>query len=103
MGGDSDKQIDIADPFARQLMARYLARRKQDIERLRAALDAADYGSISVTGHKLLGSGAAYGLDRVSELGRDIETAAHHGDGHRLARLIDELSRYLAQIHIRHA
>jgi len=96
-----DKAIDVADPFARQLVARYLERRKQDLGKLRQALDDADFELVRVTGHNLFGSGATYGLEEVSRLGRELERAAEASDGPRIAGLIDELASFVQAVKIR--
>ena len=75
MNKGSDKQgkpIEIDDPFARQLMGKYLGHRKDDVDKLRRALAASDFDTIRITGHNLYGSGAAYGLDDISWLGASI-------------------------------
>ena len=101
MGSDSDKPIDISDPFARQLMARYLERRDTDIGNLRVALDDEDFDTIRVTGHNLFGSGSAYGLDEISRLGESIEKAAEQRDADALGNLISDLQAYLVGLKIR--
>ena len=82
-------------------MARYLERRKSDILDLRRALDGAEFATIQTTGHKLFGSGATYGLDMVSTLGRGIEEAAEARDSARLAELIGDLERFVRDVKIR--
>ena len=39
-------KVDIADPFARQLMARYLSHRQEDLSNMRAALASDDFDKI---------------------------------------------------------
>lgn len=101
MEDSSDNPIDIADPFARQLMARYLERRGSDIERLRGALDAGDFATIRTTGHNLYGSGATYGLAQISDLGKRIEAAAEARDSIGIGELIAELERFIAALNLR--
>ncbi|NNC77246.1 MAG: Hpt domain-containing protein [Woeseiaceae bacterium] len=100
MSSDSDKPIDISDPFARQLMARYLQRRDADISALRNALKETEFEKIRITGHNMFGSGAAYGLDEISRLGQNIEDAAEEGDSARLTGLISDLEHYLKALKI---
>ena len=90
MASDTDMPIDVVDPFARRLMARYLKRREADIGRLRLALGSADFDSIQTTGHKLLGSGAAYGLEKISHLGQRLETAALARDA-ETAQILEDI------------
>ena len=101
MGSDSDRPIDISDPFARQLMARYLERRDSDVGRLRDALRETEFETIRVTGHNLFGSGSAYGLDEISRLGERIEKAAERKDAGGIERLIADLETYLRDLKIR--
>lgn len=101
MSSDSEKPIDISDPFARQLMARYLERRDSDVRNLRDALNDANFETIRVTGHNLFGSGSAYGLDEISRLGQRIERAAEQQDTAGLEALISELEAFLGALEIR--
>lgn len=101
MGDERDKSIDVADPFARQLMARYLKRRQRDVELLNEALADSDFQTIENMGHKLSGSGSAYGLDTVSTLGRDIEEAARRNDAERIRRLLDDYSVFVTSVTLR--
>lgn len=82
-------------------MARYLKRRESDISDLRRALDAAEFETIRTTGHNLFGSGAAYGLEQISTLGRGIEEAAEARDSARIGELIGDLERFLKGLKIR--
>lgn len=91
----SDKTVEIADPFARQLMSRYLQRRREDIDRLRDALAAGDFEQIRTSGHNLYGSGSAYGLDEISTLGQKIENAALAQEPAELRARIDDLEALL--------
>lgn len=82
------KTMDIADPCARQLMARYLRNRQADLDELREALEADAFGRIRTTGHNLHGSGSAYGIDRISEIGASLESAARRQDRDAIRELI---------------
>ncbi len=93
-------KVDIADPFARQLMARYLSHRQEDLSNMRAALASDDFEQIKITGHNMHGSGSAYGLDRISELGRDIENAAIIRDATAVSGLINALENFVRTLSI---
>jgi HPt (histidine-containing phosphotransfer) domain-containing protein len=100
MTRSKDNTVVVSDPFARRLMVRYLDQRHGDIESLRAALVERDFESIRKKGHNLFGSGSAYGLDRVSELGADLEKTAEKGDGEAVAELIDLLDAYVRNVRV---
>ena len=94
------KPIEVSDPFARRLIGKYLSHRKDDIDRLRRALEESDFETIRVTGHNLYGSGSAYGLDDISSLGASIENAADAKDAERVSRLIDEMTDFLHKLRV---
>jgi len=95
MANETENAIDIADPFARRLIAKYVDRRKADIDSLRAALIDKRFDDIRLSGHNMSGSGSAYGLDRISEIGAGLEDAASNGDSMEVSRLLDDLDRFI--------
>lgn len=98
MTSQSGNPIEVTDPFARRLLARYLERRREDLIRLRSALSRDDFASIERTGHNLFGSGAAYGLQEISDLGADLEKAAQGKDSARIDCIVDALEAYVQQV-----
>jgi HPt (histidine-containing phosphotransfer) domain-containing protein len=62
-----------------------------DLEKLRAAISAADYATISTLGHQLKGSGAPYGFDEFSRIGSAIEQAAKTQDLEEARRQAQQL------------
>lgn len=100
MAKDTEKPIDTADPFARRLLSQYVERRKCDIETIRAALADGRFEDIRITGHNMSGTGAAYGLDKVSELGAGIERAAKAGQADQVEQVIAELEAYIATLRL---
>lgn len=95
MTDEEELSIDVSDPFARRLIFQYVMRRKADIDLLRSALADGRFSEIQVAGHNLSGSGGAYGLQRVSEIGTALEDAAKVRHTPQVTRLIDELDRYV--------
>lgn len=92
--------MEIADPFARRLVGKYLSHRKEDISKLQSALAESDFETIRLTGHNLYGSGSAYGLDEISYIGASIEKAAGDKDAGRIDCLIGELRNFLHKLHV---
>jgi len=88
------------DPQIADLLPDYIENRHRDVAALRAALPAGDFAALERIGHDMRGSGANYGLARISELGAEIEVAAKNGDGECLARVVDQLATYLEQVQI---
>lgn len=81
-------------------MVRYLGRREADLQSLRSALASQDFDSIRTKGHNLFGSGSAYGLDRISELGADLERAAKKRNAQSIGELIDMLEAFIRNVRV---
>lgn len=97
---DADTRVSITDPFAKRLMVRYLARRAADVDGLRANLASENFESIRTKGHNLFGSGSAYGLDQISELGADLEKAAKKCDSEQIGLLVDALDAFIRNVRV---
>ena len=95
-----DSRIVVNDPFAKRLMVRYLEKRRDDIDRLRAALARSDFDQIRDKGHNLFGSGSAYGLDRISELGAALEKSADKHDLEEVDQLIERLEAFICNVRV---
>ena len=100
MVNNGDNAIDIADPFARRLISQYLKRRQADLKLLRTALADGNYEHIRIAGHNMSGSGGAYGLEKVSDLGAALEEAAAAADDKRIDDLIDQLDGFLSTVRL---
>ena len=100
VANNEDNRVVVHDPFAKRLMVRYLSRREDDIHSLRSALASDDFDSIRNTGHNLFGSGSAYGLDRISELGAALEKTAMKKDCDAVDELIDTLEAFVSNVRV---
>lgn len=90
--------IEVPDGVERALLVAYLERRREDLAKLRQALHEGDMRGARLIGHRLYGSGSAYGLPRVSVLGHEIERAAQARDGRNLEAAIDRLAEAVAEV-----
>lgn len=82
------------------IMPRYLELARQDAA---ALLDAAQRGGLDTArllGHRLKGTGTAYGLAEISRLGREIEASALAGKRDAALDLAWELSAWLAELEV---
>lgn len=90
--------VSIEDPVVRSLIPTYLKRRRDDLKAISQALAREDADALSVIGHNLRGSGAAYGLVRISEIGTAIEESARRGEFASLRPLQQALEAYLDNV-----
>jgi len=71
-----EKIVVRVDADLEDLIPGYLQNRHQDVESILQAVDKQDFETIKVLGHTMKGTGGGYGFDAISEMGRDLETAA---------------------------
>lgn len=86
------------DPIVQGLLPGYISRRHEELLRLEAALAEGDYATLRTIGHNLHGSGGAYGLPRISELGKALELSAREEDRDKAATVLADLRRFLAEL-----
>jgi HPt (histidine-containing phosphotransfer) domain-containing protein len=79
------------------LVQRFLARKREDLDRVRIALAAKDYETIRRIGHDLKGAGEGFGFPELSAFGAALERAAiarnERASGEQLAAVEQFLSR----------
>ena len=79
------------------LVQRFLARKREDLDRVRIALAAKDYETIRRIGHDLKGAGEGFGFPELSAFGAAFERAAiarnERASGEQLAAVEQFLSR----------
>jgi PAS domain S-box-containing protein len=85
------------EPKLRVLIPGYIESRRRDLETVRAALEAFDYETIRDLGHKMSGTGGAYGLPRITEIGLLLEKAAREQNPETIQAQTEELARFLAR------
>ncbi len=73
----------------------YLAKRQDDLEKMRTALAAANYAVIQSIGHNCKGTGKGFGFPEITVLGLNIEQAAKASDADRVRDCIDNLERFV--------
>jgi HPt (histidine-containing phosphotransfer) domain-containing protein len=95
--GDIPVKVDrkLAD-----LLPRFVGRCRDDAAALRRAADASDWAAAKRIGHTLFGSGEGYGLDEVTTIGRDVDSAGSRRDAPALRQLAGRLEDYLARIKV---
>jgi HPt (histidine-containing phosphotransfer) domain-containing protein len=84
-----------ADPLLQPLIPDYLKNRRADLQKLADALARNDFAALRKIGHDMAGSGGAYGLPPLSDIGRQIEDAAVAGDPARIEAAAGDLRVFL--------
>ena len=95
------KRIAVeADPDFADLIAPFLVNCRDEAEAMRRALGRGDFDAIAAASHKIIGAGASYGFQPLSDECRAIESAARAGDAATAVRHLDALDSYLARVKV---
>jgi histidine phosphotransfer protein HptB len=95
-----EKETIKVDSDLSDLVPGFLARKRDDLHRILAAIANGDYAVVSHLAHRIKGEGGSYGFDRMTELGRGMEEAARKQDSATVERLTRELLNWLDHIDI---
>ncbi|MCS7012585.1 MAG: Hpt domain-containing protein [Chloroherpetonaceae bacterium] len=94
------KIIVHIDADLQDIVPLFLQSRADDVQKLQSALQAARYDEMYVIAHNLAGTGAGYGFETISDIGRQMCDAikAQKLDG--LPTLIEQLQSYLSAVEV---
>ena len=96
------EKIPIQPPqgIPSKMVVGYLNRCLSALPDVKAALDRSDHGFTPVFGHRLKGTGGAYGVPALSEIGVLIEEASIRRDTAAVLSQVAALEEYLGRIEI---
>jgi len=95
------KRIIVNPPAEIQdLIPVFLANRDKDVITLRQKLEDDDFQAIRMLAHSMKGSGASYGFDTITDIGRSLEQAAQEKDRQEIRKWTDRLSTYIENIEV---
>ena len=78
--------------FEDDLRRHLVARTRDDVREMRAALARGELDAARRLAHRLLGAAGALGMDRLAGLGREIEEHALAGNAHAAAGAVERLA-----------
>lgn len=90
----------VVDKELEDIIPQYLEIRRKELPELQALLAAGNLDEARKIGHKLSGSGGGYGFDRLSEIGRKLETAGLAGDAPASSACLAELKDFLENLEV---
>ena len=90
----------IVDKDLKDLIPVFMKNRKNELDTLRSALGAGDYGQLQQLGHRMKGVGNSYGFAPISDLGKEIEDAAGNADSACVDGWIGAYADYLDHVKI---
>ena len=97
---EKEKIIVNVDPEIADLIPGFLENRKKDIEEMKSCLELENFEQIERLGHSMKGSGAGYGFEGVSEIGKALEIAGKEKDVDSIKKGIEDLKNYLDRVEL---
>jgi HPt (histidine-containing phosphotransfer) domain-containing protein len=98
-----DEKIKVYVPeYAIKLIPNFIKNREKDIKNIEDSLQKKDFEIIERIGHSMKGSGAIYGFDRLSEVGKLLEESAKKKNLAEIKNNLEELKNYMGRIEIVH-
>lgn len=82
------------------LVQRFLARKRDDLERVRIALAARDYETIRRIGHDLKGAGEGFGFPELSAFGAALERAAIAHNQRAIGEQLAAVEQFLSRLRV---
>ncbi len=82
------------------LVPGFLTRKREDARAILAAVERSDPEAIARLGHKMKGEGGSYGLDAITDIGRELEQAGKDSDFDAARRLGRNLINFLERLEI---
>jgi HPt (histidine-containing phosphotransfer) domain-containing protein len=92
--------VQVPEGVPASLVTQYIQRCLTALPSAKAALERSDYAHMRVLGHRLKGSGGAYGIPALTIVGSGLEEAARQVDMPGLQRQLAELEALLGRIDI---
>ena len=98
--GESRKVTVYIDPDLEDIVPGFLENRRKDVTTLQAALQAGDFNTVRLLGHRMKGDGGGYGFDTISTIGDALEQAAIRADRPAIERQLVSLADFLANVQV---
>ncbi len=95
-----EKIIVHIDPDLKELIPGYIENRHKDIKSITNALKNSDYTIIQTLGHGMKGSGAGYGFETITDIGKALEQAAKDKNSEEIKRRLSELKIFVERVEI---
>ncbi len=67
---------------------------------MREVLAQGDYETIRIFGHRMKGTGGAYGLDAITDIGRALEEVAKNQNSEEIRELLSSFLDYVERVEV---
>ena len=95
-----ERIVVCADPDLADDIPWYQEQVREYVEAIKTAMGSSDFETIEDAGHRMKGSGEAFGFDAVSEMGKSLEQAAKGKDLDGIGKSVRELAKYIEVVEV---
>ena len=92
----------ICDSDLEDIIPEYLDSKREECALLQDLAKQGNFDEIRTRAHGMKGSGGCYGFSVISEIGREMESAAKERNLAEVLAKVDALQSYLSQIEVRY-
>jgi HPt (histidine-containing phosphotransfer) domain-containing protein len=97
----TEKNIVYVRSEIAEIIPVYIERRKKDLIVMNDALLKNDFETIKRLAHKIKGSGILYGLDKISHIGKELESGIKSNKYDDIKKYVGEFSDFLSNLEIK--
>ena len=97
---EGERIIVHVEAYLERILPRYLAGRREEVVSLLGGTMPDGLDTLRVFGHRMKGTGGAYGLDAITEIGGTLEQAAIHQSINEIEGLLDGFLNYLDRLEV---
>ena len=99
IGDDGSIKVTLNEDMAR-LAPEFLKKRSGDIPKLKQGIADSKFDNIRVIGKSMKGTGGVYGFGQISEIGKNLETAAGEENLDLIGDLVLRLEDFLERVEV---
>ena len=97
---EMERIVVHVEAYLERILPKYLVGRREEVVSLLEGTMPEDLDTIRVFGHRMKGTGGAYGLDAITEIGNTLEQAAIHQSTNEIEELLDSFLNYLDRLEV---
>ena len=97
---EMERIVVHVEAYLERILPKYLVGRREEVVSLLGGTMPEDLDTIRVFGHRMKGTGGAYGLDAITEIGNTLEQAAIHQSTNEIEELLDSFLNYLDRLEV---
>jgi CheY-like chemotaxis protein len=97
IANDTASRIQNLEKKLASMAPAYIQKRKQELVEIHRYVEALDFKSLQMVGHRLKGSAKTYNFAALGDIGAELEKAAEKSDLEQVKILVDRAEKFISQ------